>query len=106
MRASRLEPRRSLQTLGSLLRLCNRHGKRKDFHKTQVTPRYNQKCGGSSESMLKVLGWDSHPILPVKIDVVIARSDFVAVDAVSASIIGINPVAVRYVQLAHWKELG
>ena len=43
---------------------------------------------------------------PVEMNLVIAGSDMVAVDAVATSVIGIDPSEIRYLQLAEEKGLG
>ena len=43
---------------------------------------------------------------PVKMDLVIAGRDMVAVDAVAAAVMGVSPHKVKYLQLAEEKSLG
>ncbi|MEM1545150.1 MAG: DUF362 domain-containing protein [Candidatus Methanomethylicia archaeon] len=44
--------------------------------------------------------------IPVKIGVIIAGNDLIAVDAVSAAIMGFNPMSIEYIRKAHEMGLG
>jgi hypothetical protein len=43
---------------------------------------------------------------PVQKDVILASGDQVAIDAVAAKMMGFDPMAIRYISLAHEKGLG
>lgn len=44
--------------------------------------------------------------IPVKMGVIIAGNDLIAVDAVSAAIMGFNPMSIEYIRKAHEMKLG
>lgn len=51
-------------------------------------------------------GLGPRTMMPVEKDYILASNDSVAIDAISARMMGFNPMNIKYIYLAHEKGLG